>query len=245
MSPPGARRLPLTDDLTGLANRRALYAGIEQALVDREPDAVVGLALLDLHRFKEINDTLGYQAGDQLLQLVSQRLTVALGSVHPGGMLARLGSDEFAVLIPGASTAAQVSAVADHLRAAMRDPLQVADMVPVHVRFSAGVALAPQHADNRMDLMRCADLAMDAAKDTGTGLPLLYHRDLSRDSQNSLMIAEDLHRALDNHELTLEYQPQVDVHGDVCGAEALVRWVRPHHGQVSPASSSRSQRTTS
>ncbi len=234
--PAGVQPPALIDDLTGLPNRRALYAGIEQALLDREPDAVVGLALLDLHRFKEINDTLGHHAGDQLLQLVSERLRVAL-SPYPGVMLARLGSDEFAVLAPGAAGAAEVTAVADHLRDALRDPIQLGDSLALHVRFSTGVAVAPQHAHSRMDLMRCADLAMNAAKATGAGVPHLYHRDLSRhtqDSQDSLMIAEDLHRALDNHELTLEYQPQVDLHGAVRGAEALVRWVRPDHGQVSP-----------
>ena len=234
--PAGAAGPVLVDDLTGLPNRRALYAGIEQALVSREPDAVVGLALLDLHRFKEVNDTLGHHAGDQLLQLVSERLRVAL-SPYPGVTLARLGSDEFAVLAPGASGAAEVSALADRLRDALRDPIQLGDSVGLHVRFSTGVAVAPQHAHNRMDLMRCADLAMNAAKATGADLPHLYHRDLSRhtqDSQDSLMIAEDLYRALDNHELTLEYQPQVDLHGAVRGAEALVRWVRPDHGQVSP-----------
>jgi diguanylate cyclase (GGDEF)-like protein len=234
--PAGVQPPALVDDLTGLPNRRALYAGIEQALSDREPDVVVGLALLDLHRFKEVNDTLGHHAGDQLLQLVSERLRGALNA-YPGVMLARLGSDEFAVLAPGASGAAEVSAVADHLREALRDPLQLADSVALHVRFSTGVAVAPQHAHSRMDLMRCADLAMNAAKATGAGLPRIYHRDLSRhtqDSQDSLMMAEDLHRALDNHELTLEYEPQVDLQGAVRGAEALVRWVRPDHGQVSP-----------
>ncbi len=235
-APAGVQPPALTDDLTGLANRRALYAGIEQALAIREPDAVVGLALLDLDGFKEVNDTLGHHAGDQFLQLMSERLRVAL-SAYPGVMLARLGSDEFAVLAPGASGAAEVSALADHLRDALRDPLQLGDSVALHIRFSTGVAVAPQHAHSRMDLMRCADLAMNAAKATGAGLPHLYHRDLSRhsqDSQDSLMIAEDLHRALDNHELTLEYQPQVDPHGAVRGAEALVRWVRPNHGPVSP-----------
>jgi diguanylate cyclase (GGDEF)-like protein len=228
------QRLALTDDLTGLANRRAIYAACDQALLAREDDGVVALALLDLDHFKEVNDSLGHQAGDRLLQAVANRLASALDASHPDAMLARLGGDEFAVLVPRAGPA-QVAAVTDLLHDALRHPVRlIDDMATLHVSVSTGVALAPEHAQDRTDLMRCADMAMYAAKALNAGETHLYHRGLAEERGDTLRLTEDLREALEHDGLTLAYQPQVDLHGDVRGVEALVRWQRALHGALSP-----------
>ena len=231
----GAQRLALTDDLTGLPNRRALYDRVDRAMDDRESGpVVVGLVLLDLDRFKEVNDSFGHQAGDRLLQLVTERLATALEAFGSPCLLSRLGGDEFAVLVPTATVPEEVTAVAEHLRDALHDPIKLEGLATLHVRASTGVAVAPLHAENRTDLMRCADMAMYAAKGMGSAGVRLYHPDLAVDHRDSLTLAEDLRAAIDNNELTLDYQPQVDLRGGVHGFEALARWNRANWGPVAP-----------
>ena len=225
----------MTDDLTGVANRRSLYAHIERSLEGRGSDRVVGLALLDLDRFKEVNDSLGHQAGDQLLQAVSARLTSALASLDARMVLARLGGDEFAILVPDADDADAVVTVVDLVCAALREPVSLEGLMSVHVQASTGVAVAPMHAETRSDVLRCADTAMYVAKRARAGVQL-YRPEMSNGTQERLQLAEDLHRAIRLGELIVHYQPKVDLHGNVRGIEALVRWERPGHGLMMPES---------
>ena len=229
------RRQAMTDDLTGVANRRALCELIDLSLESRDSGGVVGLALLDLDRFKEVNDSLGHQVGDRLLQVVSGRLTTALTAIDPEMMLARLGGDEFAILAPHAVDADAVVATVELVLEALLEPVPLEGSMSVHVRASTGVALAPGHAETRSDLLRCADLAMYAAK-RSSGEVRLFQPEMSTGTRERLRLAEDLHRAIRQRELVVHYQPQVDLLGNVRGVEGLVRWDRPGKGLMMPDS---------
>jgi diguanylate cyclase (GGDEF)-like protein len=229
------RTQAMTDDLTGVANRRALYDQIDRSLESRVPGRVVGLALLDLDRFKEVNDSLGHQAGDGLLQAVSERLTSSLAAIDPSLVLARLGGDEFAVLAPDAVDADAVIASVELACEVLRPPVELDSSMAVHVGVSIGVALAPAHAETRIDLLRCADAAMYAAK-RASGSLLLFRPEMSAGTRERLREAEDLRLGIARAELVVHYQPQLDLIGNVHGLEALVRWDRPGTGLVMPDS---------
>lgn len=223
------RRQAMTDELTSIANRRQLYYRMHADL-DRDQQHVA-LLLLDLDRFKEVNDSLGHQAGDRLLQLVSDRLRDALEVSHPAALLARLGGDEFAVFAPiGGAPAAQI--LADRLQDALTEPISLGELT-VHAKVSIGVALAPDHAGNRSDLLRCADLAMYEAKRTGRGTRV-FDPDLLERTQDQLELGEQLHHGLHTGQLEVHYQPQVDGRRRVVSVEALVRWRHPTRGLVPP-----------
>ena len=222
-----SRREARTDDLTGLANRRDLFEQLAGEL-DR-PDGTTSLLLLDLDRFKEVNDSLGHLAGDRLLQAISERLRpVAPASA----LLARLGGDEFAVILPD-TTLTRAVQVAEQLRQALHDPFSIEGMqIPVDV--SIGVACAPEHASTAESMVTCADIAMYRAKRERTGVePFRAGRD--EPSLDRMTMLSELHRALAEDQLTLHYQPQLDLRtGLVRGIEALVRWRHPDRGLVPP-----------
>ncbi len=229
------RKQAMTDELTGLPNRRALYRHLEQALMDRRPGGMVGVAMLDLDRFKEINDSLGHQAGDLLLVAVSARLSGALDLHLPGATLARLGGDEFAVLLPDVADVDRLLRAAEHLQEALVEPVALEGSVTVHVRASTGLAAAPEHGETRMDMLRCADMAMYAAKRGGTGARV-FRAEQSAASCDRLQLAGDLHRAITADELSVHYQPKVDLTGHGRAVEALVRWEHPERGLLAPDS---------
>ncbi len=221
----------LHDELTGLPNRKLLIVSTEEALAEVRQDERVGLFLIDLDRFKEVNDTMGHPVGDRLLQMVGHRLT---HSVRPGDVVARLGGDEFAVLLPSIRDAHAAREVAARLRAALTEPVRLEGMT-FDLDGSVGIALYPDHAPDFEMLLQRADVAMYLAKEARTGVEL-YQADKDRNSPERLNLLGDLRRGLDNHELKLHYQPKVSMSdGTVHGVEALLRWRHPVHGAIAPS----------
>ncbi|MFC4112442.1 putative bifunctional diguanylate cyclase/phosphodiesterase [Nonomuraea zeae] len=219
------------DELTGLPNRKMLIVSTEEALAEARQDERVGLFLLDLDRFKEVNDTMGHPVGDRLLQMVGHRLT---HSVRPGDVVARLGGDEFAVLLPSIRDTHAAREVAARLRAALTEPVRLEGMT-FDVDGSVGIALYPDHAPDFELLLQRADVAMYLAKEGRTGVEL-YQPDKDRNSPERLNLLGDLRRAIDNRELRLHYQPKVSLGtGAVQGVEALLRWRHPVHGPIAPS----------
>lgn len=215
-----------TDDLTRLPNRRALQACADAHLVDRRTHRA--LLLLDLDRFKEVNDSLGHDTGDRLLVQVAGRLQSA---VRPGDLLARLGGDEFAVLLDDVSRH-EAEAVARTLLASLAQPFDLGDLT-VHAHGSVGIALFPEHGTDLSTLLRRADAAMYRAKRQGR----VHLHDAAEDdgSSDRLRLAEELRAGLDRHELVVHYQPKLELRsGEVCGVEALVRWQHPTRGLLPP-----------
>jgi len=223
--------LALTDDLTGLANRRAFYSEAE-GRIDRALDAgrPVALLLIDLDRFKELNDTLGHAAGDDLLCQFSARLTRAM----PGSaLLSRLGGDEFVVLLPSGSGEDAARTAARSLSDVLEEPFHL-DGLRTKVRASVGAAIAPQHGADRALLLRHADVAMYQAKTRQTELEI-YEPGEDRHSRERIELAGQLPDAIDHDQLVLHFQPKVELSsGRVAGVEALVRWRHPERGMLGP-----------
>ncbi|MFN8158994.1 MAG: EAL domain-containing protein [Candidatus Nanopelagicales bacterium] len=225
------QRQALHDALTDLPNRMLLHQRVEAAIVEaRREETGLALFLLDLDRFKEVNDTLGHPAGDALLEVVARRL---LGAVRPEDTVARLGGDEFAVLLPQVDDPTDAIEVAGRIRTALAEPFRL-DGVLMDVDVSIGIALFPENGDDVEVLMRRADVAMYVAKGEGTGIELY---DVARDpnSPARLGTVTALREALENGGLELHYQPKVQLSdGSVVGLEALVRWRHPERGLVPP-----------
>ncbi|CAL9450407.1 hypothetical protein SUDANB1_02425 [Streptomyces sp. enrichment culture] len=220
----------LRDPLTGLPNRQWLLERIWTALDDAERiDARAALMLIDLDRFRSVNDTLGHLAGDRLLLQIADRLRVALPR---GAEAARLGGDEFAVLLPVADSTTSATRIARSLVAALSSPLDL-DGLTLVLEASAGVAVFPDHALDAEGLLRRADVAMYQAKRDRTGVEV-YESKRDSNTPDRLGLLGDLRRALDAHEVHLHYQPKVRFDGQVAGLEALVRWVHPERGKVPP-----------
>jgi diguanylate cyclase (GGDEF)-like protein len=216
------------DPLTGLLSRRALAAEVAaQAL----PGERFALLLLDLDRFKRVNDALGHEAGDRLLAAVAQRLTAA---AQPGEVLARLGGDEIAMLTP--VPVEDAGRRAARLAQVLAEPV-VLDGLPLDVSGAIGVAGYPEHGTDPATLLRHAEVAMYDAKGRGDALAV-YAPESDHNSPERLSLLADLRRALetrDGSELTFYYQPQVDLDsGEVIGVEALLRWHHPQRGPVDP-----------
>lgn len=221
----------LHDTLTGLPNRALLADRFNQALSASERDGTsVGLLLLDLDRFKEVNDTFGHHYGDELLQQLGGRLTGALRSADT---VARLGGDEFAVLLPDVHHVEDATRVAATLQSALAEQFRVAG-VDLDVEASIGVAVSGEHSRDPITLMRHADIAMYVAKTQRLGVSV-YDPSLDGHSATKLALVGELRRAMDCGELVLYYQPKVNIDSaDLVGAEALVRWQHPERGLVFP-----------
>jgi len=225
------RRQAITDELTGLGNRRRLLNELSRrfdSLTLRSHDSGLALLMIDLDHFKEINDSFGHPAGDAVLREIGPRLQSIL---HPGDVVARLGGDEFAVIVDRADMASAISA-AERITTALEQPIMM-EVASLHVGASIGIALAPTHARSPDELMRCADVAMYRAK--GHHLPFDSYEATLDDGADRLMLMEDLRAATEDGSLAMHYQPEIDLRsGEVVACEALLRWTHPRLGVVPP-----------
>lgn len=229
-------RLALLDSLTGLPNRRMLAERMRRTILEsEETGSRVGLMLLDIDRFKDINDSLGHDRGDELLEQVAERLR---GALRDDDVVARLGGDEFAILLPDVRSVANAERLARRVRGLFVPPFMLGEL-PLHVDTSVGVACLPDHATDPSSLMRTADVAMYAAKHHRTGVSV-YSADEDDSSPARLVLLGDLHRALTPapgapRELRMHYQPKIELAtGRTVGLEALMRWVHPTRGVLPP-----------
>jgi diguanylate cyclase (GGDEF)-like protein len=221
----------LHDTLTGLPNRALFLDRLRRGLVAARRDrARVSMLLLGINRFRELNDSLGHTAGDELLRQVASRLQ---GSLRAADTVARLGGDQFAVLPYGARSGDQMGGVANKLLSAFAAPFRVGGE-PIYMGASAGAAVHPDDGGDAGSLLRSAEVAMYAAKRQGLGL-LTYNPDLDVFSVERLALMAQLREGIERGELLLHYQPKVDLQSGVAtGAEALLRWRHPVRGLVPP-----------
>jgi diguanylate cyclase (GGDEF)-like protein len=230
----GLERLAYYDPLTGLANRALFHREIDDMLArSARTGSQAALLLLDLDRFKEVNDSLGHGAGDELLCKVAHMISRVLGNGH---FLARLGGDEFAVILHGCADQPEVEALADEIIATVSGPITL-NSGEVNIGTSIGIVLIPQHGNNLDDLLRNADLALYRAKEDGRGRYYVFEAGMSAAAQHKMVLARELRRAItSNSGLSVHYQPQVDLAtGGVVGFEALMRWTHPTFGNVPPS----------
>ncbi|RLV48637.1 phosphodiesterase [Nocardioides mangrovicus] len=216
------------DALTGLPNRAVLVERLTQQLTDR--DSCVAVMVVDLDGFADINDSLGHDLGDHLLQAVARRLGESL---RADDLLVRIAGDQFAILLGDAADATDVTARCHQTLRALHRTFDLGGL-PVDVEVSIGLASAEQ--DDAEQVLRRADLAMHEAKSTSSGLVTLTAAEIAPPSDRVRLLGE-LRRALENDELVVFFQPQVEVTtGALCGVEALVRWQHPRHGLLLPGS---------
>jgi diguanylate cyclase (GGDEF)-like protein/PAS domain S-box-containing protein len=224
-------RLALHDALTALPNRTLLNDRIDMAInAAKRAGMAMAVLLLDLDRFKDVNDTLGHHVGDLLLTEVGPRLQRPLREIDT---VARLGGDEFAVLLPGPTDLATACKVAERLVDALKHPFRIEGLI-LEVGVSIGVALHPEHGDTARELLQHADVAMYTAKRGQTGF-VVYSADADTNSIRQLTLTGQLRRAIENGEMMLEFQPKIDVRtAEVAGVEALTRWQHPDLGAIPP-----------
>lgn len=221
------------DALTGLANRAALAQKIEDAAAQhrrwKDPFSIL---LLDLDRFKDVNDTLGHAAGDALLREVAARLKAFLRETD---VLARLGGDEFAIIQAGEGDQRQAaSMLADRITDIITKPFNI-NGAEIHIAASIGISLAPDHATDTDSLLKMADMALYSAKSAGRNAYRFFSPEMSVAASERHSLESDLRRAIAQDELELHYQPIIDTKTrKTCGAEALIRWRHPTKGMISP-----------
>jgi diguanylate cyclase (GGDEF)-like protein len=226
-------RLARFDSLTGLPNRVVMRQTLDEAVrQDRRKNDHCGLFLLDLDRFKNVNDTLGHPVGDALLQQVAERLIRVVGD---RGRVGRLGGDEFNVVLPGNGNRDALGPLADQIIAALSQPY-VIEGSSISIGASVGIAVAPDDGDCPDSLVRNADLALYAAKADGKGVYRFYESIMHADAKDRRLLETDLRHALRDGGLEVLYQPVVSTASEqVVGFEALLRWNHPTRGPVSPA----------
>ena len=218
------------DPLTQLPNRAAVNSYLGTLLDGGTRAQRVALLMLDLCRFKEVNDTLGHDVGDEVLRVVSRRFG---HSLTDRAFIGRIGGDEFVVIVPEVSVRQAIEQLADNLVDSLKTPIQVRG-IAIEVGLSVGIAFYPDHAIDAGELLRHADIAMYAAKRRNSAWEL-YSRDDDQNSIRRLSMVSDLRAAISRNEIELRYQPQIDLAtGRLAGAEALLRWEHPVHGRVSP-----------
>ena len=226
-------RLARQDSLTGLANREALRRALDDALVGAvRRKHRCSVFLLDLDRFKAVNDTLGHPAGDTLLRLVSLRLSDEVGDL---GQVGRLGGDEFQVVLPSTSSKDELSKLAQNIIDSLSRPYTINGNV-VSIGTSVGIVTSDYDDRTSDDLMRDADLALYAAKAAGKGCYRFFAAEMHEAARERQRMESDLRVALEKGQLWVAFQPSVDASSEeVIGFEALVRWDHPEHGPISPA----------
>ncbi|WP_096198161.1 cyclic di-GMP phosphodiesterase [Enterobacter hormaechei] len=222
------RVLANTDTITGLPNRNAIHELIFDAITARG-DTQVGVVYLDLDNFKKVNDAYGHMFGDQLLQAVALAI---LSCLDEGQTLARLGGDEFIVLATDTSQGA-LEAMASRILTRLRQPFRIG-LIEVYTGCSLGIALAPQHGNDRESVIRNADTAMYTAKENGRGKFCVFSPEMNQRVFEYLWLDTNLRKALDNDQLLIHYQPKITWRGEVRSLEALVRWQSPERGLIPP-----------
>jgi diguanylate cyclase (GGDEF)-like protein len=220
------------DSLTALPNREKLYADMQTCFEQRSAEQISALLLIDLDRFKEINDTLGHNVGDHLLRLIGPRLANEMAEIP--GTVARLGGDEFAVFLPRIRSAHQAVVFGHRLLDALSQEFDL-DGFTTQISASIGISISPQQAQDQHALMRYADIAMYYAKSQMLGLAI-YNAEYDPHSTKRLSLIGELGRAIREDQLCLYYQPKILLDQKHCyGFEALIRWMHPELGFVPPA----------
>jgi diguanylate cyclase (GGDEF)-like protein/PAS domain S-box-containing protein len=219
------------DPLTGLPNRSLMNNRLSHALeVAKRDGKPLALMILDLDRFKDVNDTLGHSVGDMMLCDVAKRLRSAVRRVDT---VARFGGDEFAILLPSVTCVRHASEVAERILETFAAPFEF-DSLKLDIGASIGIAICPDHTDHARKLLQCADVAMYTAK-VGTNKVCVYDQQADRNSIRHLTLTGDLRRAIEGREIYLAFQPIIDMgSGKIYGVECLARWNHPEHGQISP-----------
>ncbi len=225
-------RLAEFDSLTGLANRHRMDTQLTGILgAFKAANRSCAIMMLDLDRFKQVNDTMGHPAGDELLKQVAKRMRTIIGD---RGEIGRLGGDEFQVILPDLDDRGKLGEIAEKIVKIVSQPYPIEDKSAV-IGTSIGIAVAPYDGVEKDELVRASDLALYSAKNSGRGQFRFYSADLKDEEEERRLLVEDLRDALDNDQLELHYQPVVrtDDHM-VVGFEGLMRWVHPERGAVSP-----------
>lgn len=226
------RQMAWHDSLTGLANRNLLSDRLNEALkMASRIDRKVCVMLLDLDKFKPVNDLFGHSTGDKLLKVVSERL---LNCAREVDTVARLGGDEFAIIFTSIEDEKNIIKIADRIIQSLQEPTEIDGNV-IQIGTSIGISFYPSDADTPAELIRMADVALYQAKDDGRRIFRLYDPQMDAESKTQKQIEIDLNKALENNELLLHYQPQINA-GDnkLIAAEALIRWNHPEKGMISP-----------
>lgn len=221
------------DTLTGLPNRTALRNSVDEKI---EQASLFGfqmaLLLIDLDRFKEINDALGHHYGDVLLKKIAPRIKPLLAPYR--AFLARLGGDEFAVLMPSLQSNKEAKQLAKSIIKQLREPFDLGHL-NVEIAGSIGISFYPEHGKDTSTLLRCADVAMYKAKGSGSDV-LTYHQELDEHNPRRLAIMTALRQAIREDQFFLLFQPKISLNDNrIRGTEALIRWLHPEHGLMSPA----------
>ncbi len=222
------------DLLTNLPNRALLRDRLSLAITQaKREEEMLAVMFLDLDRFKNINDSLGHVIGDELLQQVSTRLK---SCVREGDTLARFGGDEFTLLLPKITKGQEdIRKIAEKINDVLRDPFTIDDN-ELYVSASIGISIYPRDGTNMDNLIKHADIAMYHVKDKGKNGYQFYSDDMTTPYFQNLSLETGIHKALDNDEFHLMYQPQINIKsGEIVGVEALVRWEHPEHGPITPA----------
>jgi diguanylate cyclase len=226
-----SRREARTDELTGLANRRLFFERIGECFQPGHAPSPLAVLMIDLDRFKEINDSLGHPVGDDVLRQLGPRLTRAVGV---DGTVARLGGDEFGLLLSPLVNRSAATEMAERVREVLREPFQLESM-SLRVDASIGIALAPEHGTTPQALLQKADVAMFCAKRARDSWQI-YSPEHDENTRERLELMEDLRDAMHRGEIVLYYQPILDLKtSTVTSAEALVRWRHPTRGILEPA----------
>ncbi|WP_244240759.1 putative bifunctional diguanylate cyclase/phosphodiesterase [Luteimonas yindakuii] len=234
------RRMAYTDALTGLSNRLAFREVLDQRLIE-SGGAARGLALLfaDIDDFKRVNDTLGHDAGDEVLVQFSERIRDTVERFGGGATLSRFGGDEFVILLEGDERGQHLRETASLLAGVLVEELSRPIVVrerPVHLGISVGITLFPDDAGGATALMKNGDIAMYQAKVAGKNCYRFYSRAMDQAVERRVQLEQDLRGAWDRGELTLAYQPVFDMRANrLVGAEVLLRWQHPKHGMVAPS----------